>query len=81
MCVNIRKDVFFFGKPNALRRSRWAKKRGWVGKDGGGVGKDEGGRWANLGKRWAKKYYHCENPVARVRWATVPRTQPSSGQR
>ena len=28
LCVNIRKDVFFFGKPNALRRRRWAKKRG-----------------------------------------------------
>ena len=43
LCVNIRKDVIFFGKPNALRGRRWTKKRVGVDKDEGGVDKDEGG--------------------------------------
>ena len=33
LCANIRKDVFFFGKPNALRERRWTKKRVGVGTD------------------------------------------------
>ena len=33
LCANIRKDVFFFGKPNALRERRWTKMRVGVDKD------------------------------------------------